>query len=236
MPTVTALELIEEGYEWIGQLGTGQQMSAEKSARGLRRLIDITEQWNITPAIPWATTEHTFALTDGTVTVGPAADIAVTPAPDYRTVSTSSAFVRYADEDYSVEWIDEGIYRGISDKSITTSQTNFYAWYDATLTVGTIRMWPLPIGGVLHLPLPVAMPTFATLTTEYDLPQGYRVALSQTLGEALSIGLTDLSPALVAAAARSRRLIERTNSSAPVLTGTNAPFSNNGGIDPYTRN
>jgi hypothetical protein len=74
----------------------------------------------------------------------------------------------------------------IPDKT-TTSDVPVFAYYEPSMTTGTLLLWPVPSAtGSLHIVTWVAVTTLAALATSIALPQGYERALSYNLAVELS--------------------------------------------------
>ena len=175
----TAQTIIDRSLRLIGAIASGASPTTAESNDGLTALNAMISSWQTEKLFVYAFVDTAFALSvgDASYTVGPAGNFALTPRPS----KIEQCFVRQSDIDYAVELIDKARWYGIPDKT-TTSDIPQYAYYEPSLTTGTLQLWPVPsVANSLHIVTWTTLAELAALSTSITLPQGYERALAYNL-------------------------------------------------------
>jgi hypothetical protein len=208
----TALDYLKRSLRLLGVYAIGEEPSADEAQDGLTALNALMGTLSNTGLI-YAKTLDTIALTasQASVTVGPTGTT-VTPRP-----------VRVLDQSYIV--LD-----GVSFplKVLTLQEYNDVAvkdsegipvgiWPQMDMPDATITFWPVPSQAMtLQLWSDKVLTSFPALNTDVTLPQGYDEAIPFMLAEVIAPEYQVAVPADVGRiAARSRRVLKRTNLQVP---------------------
>lgn len=175
----TAQSVIDRALRLIGAIASGASPTTAESNDGLTALNAMISSWQTEKLFVYAFVDTAFTMSvgDASYTVGPAGNFALTPRPS----KIEQCFVRDADIDYHVELIDKARWYGIPDKT-TTSDIPQYAYYEPSLTTGTLLVYPVPtaING-LHIVTWTVISSLASLATSIAMPPGYERALEFNL-------------------------------------------------------
>ena len=202
--------IIDRALRLIGAIASGESPTAAESNDGLVALNAMISSWQTEKLNVYAFVDTAFTLVngDGSYTVGPAGNFALTPRPS----KIESCFVRISDIDYPVELIDKDRWFGIPDKT-STSDIPMYAYYEPSLSTGTLLVWPVPnAASSLHIITWTSLSELAALATTITLPQGYERALAYNLAiEVASEYEKEVSQSVAMIAAESKAAIKRVN-------------------------
>jgi hypothetical protein len=150
--------------------------------------------------IPTGTTILSFNAGAGTVTMSAnatatpgAQQISYTVCGDFklpRPLRVTNSFTRIntggSGLDYPIEIISQERYIEIGFKAISAPWP-ICAWYNPTMPLGNIYFYQNPSGaGSLHLFTDTILTSFAALTTDVRMPQGYSRALKRNLARELA--------------------------------------------------
>lgn len=206
----TAQNLIDRAGRLIGAVASGESLTAAESADCLTALNAMLESWQTEKLTVYTFTDTAFTMSagDGSYTVGPAGNFALTPRP----TRLENVFVRSSDIDYPVEMIDRDRWMAIADKT-STSDIPIFGYYEPTLTTGTLLLWPVPNAAhSLHVVTWTGVSTLASLSTALALPQGYERALAYNLAMDIAPEFgKEPSAIVVRVAAESKADIKRAN-------------------------
>ena len=124
----------------------------------------------------YAETFETFNLTagDGTYTIG--------VGGDFNTIAPKrivSAYVTNGSIDYPLYIIDSKQYSEIPFKADDGIPECLY--YNNNYPLGTIKLYPLPIGDTLTINSEKAITSFTNLDTEFSMPAEYQMAIVYNL-------------------------------------------------------
>ena len=186
----------------------------------LSRINSMMDSWSNERLMIYQIQLTSFALTasDGTYTIGNGADFNMTRP--IRIVNP--CFTRDSDDiDIPINIIDADTYGRIVDKTLGDT-TPVYMYYDAgfsATSTGTIQLYPLPTTGLtLYLSTLQPLQTFASVTTNLLLPPGYQDAIESNYAVRASMGVTPVSPELMAFARATKAAIKTTNLTAPIMS------------------
>ena len=179
----TALQLITDALQEIGVVADGETPSADQSAHGLRALNRMLGRWSQRRLMLPSLAEVSVPL-DGSAsyTIGPtSAD--VTAARPIR-IEMARA-VDASGFEYQVAVLNQQRWNSVLDKT-TTGGPPDRVYYAATNTNGTLYVYPVASGYTLRLDCRSVVASFATLTTQLALPDGYEDAIIPSLADALA--------------------------------------------------
>ena len=206
----TAQTLIDRALRLVGSIASGESPTAQESADGLVALNNMIESWQTEKlsVYTFVDTAFTTSVGDNSYTVGPGGNFALTPRPS----KIENIFVRQSNIDYPVELVAQDRWFAIPDKT-TTSDIPVFAYYEPSMTTGTLLLWPVPsVANSLHIVTWVAVTTLAALSTSLAFPQGYERALAYNLAvEICAEYQLPLSPVVERIARDSYAAIKRAN-------------------------
>jgi hypothetical protein len=186
----TANDIIRTAMKLAGVLAVGQTPIAEDMNDCLNLLNSMLASWNQSRWLIWHLLDISYASTGAkTYTVGPSGNFNVT-RPD----RLQAAYVRqtvtaspngYFDFPLQIMQTYEE-YSEITLKSLTSWPT--VAFYDPTLTQGTLYVWPIPSSQFeIHIIVKDTLGSFPTLVTEFNLPPEYMEALYYNLAARIRV-------------------------------------------------
>lgn len=202
--------IIDRALRLIGAIASGESPTTAESNDGLVALNAMISSWQTEKLNVYAFVDTAFTLVnaDSSYTVGPAGNFAITPRPS----KIENCYVRANDIDYQVEMIDKDKWLSIPDKT-SDSDIPIYAYYEPTLTTGTLQLWPVPNTAYsLHIVTWTSLVELAALATTITLPQGYERALAYNLAiEVAPEYEKEASQSVMMIAAESKAAIKRAN-------------------------
>ena len=206
----TAQTIIDRALRLIGAIASGESPTSAESSDGLVALNAMISSWQTEKLNVFAFVDTAFTLvaSNGSYTVGPAGNFALTPRPS----KIESCFVRISNIDYPVDLIDRDRWFGIADKT-STSDIPIYAYYEPSLATGTLLVWPVPnAASSLHIITWQSLSELSALSTTITLPQGYERALAYNLAIEVAPEFgQNPSQSVVMIAAESKASIKRAN-------------------------
>ena len=206
----TAQTIIDRALRLIGAIASGESPTTAESNDGLTALNAMISSWQTERLFVYAMVDTALTLTpsDASYTVGPSGNFNLTPRPQ----KIENCFVRASNIDYPVEVIDHDRWFSIPDKA-AESDLPLYAYYEPTVTTGTLQLWPVPnTARSLHIVTWTTLSELATLGTSIVLPQGYERALAYNLAiEVASEYEKTPSNSVIAIASESKASIKRAN-------------------------
>ena len=216
----TAADIIKLALKDIGVLGEAESASAYLVADGLTTLNQMLAEWQLTGVNVFAQQDLTHAVTGATsYTIGLAtADITATPP-----ARITAAFLRVDGIDYPIIILDTfEEYNSIIQKTLSGSYPEFL-YYNQDDPKGVIYLYPQPTVGTLHLIADVDFPVYTSSADSLSIPTAYELAVRFSLGELLAFTMgAQLSKRYTAQAAKSRRMIQRSNFRMGGLNGISA--------------
>jgi hypothetical protein len=194
----------------IGAIASGESPTTAESNDGLTALNAMISSWQTEKLNVFAYVDTSFnlAAADNSYTVGPAGNFALTPRPQ----KIEQVFVTANSINYEVELIDYEKWNRIPDQT-SDSDIPVYAYYEPTLTTGTLKLWPVPnTVYALHIITWTSLAELAAVGTSVSLPQGYERALAYNLAIELAPEYgSEPSQSVVAVAMDSKASIKRAN-------------------------
>ncbi len=215
--STTAAAIGKEGLGLLGVVAPGEALKAADGDLVLTLLNRILDAWKLESLYAYATEtiEHTTVGEAATLTIGPTGDIDVTERPVRL---EDGCFYRVAGIDYRLNQVNEAEFNRIPFKAVSTlAPTDFE--YNPTFPLGRLQFYPrIPTGAAMNLIVQKRLDEFASLTTVYTLPPGYKRALVYTLGEeAGAYYEREIPPTVARNAAAARRILKRSNFTVPQL-------------------
>lgn len=180
----TAQTIIDRALRLIGVIEAGTSPTSDETADALIALNAMISSWQTERLVVYAfvDTAYTLVASIQSYTVGPSGNFALTPRPP----KIENAYVRASSIDYQVELIDKDRWLAIPDKT-SESDIPMYAYYEPSLTTGTLKVWPVPnAANSLHIITWSSVSELATAGTSISLPPGYERALAYNLAIEIS--------------------------------------------------
>lgn len=206
----SAQTIIDRALRLIGAIASGESPTTAESNDGLTALNAMISSWQTEKLNVFAYVDTSFnlAAADNSYTVGPAGNFALTPRPQ----KIEQVFVTANGINYEVELIDYEKWNRIPDQT-SDSDIPVYAYYEPTLTTGTLKLWPVPnTVYALHIITWTSLAELAAVGTSVSLPQGYERALAYNLAIELAPEYgSEPSQSVVAVAMDSKASIKRAN-------------------------
>ena len=205
----TALDLITEAAELAGILGSGETLSGNDADTCLRSLNNMIDAWNVERLALYTVQESTLSTASGSFTIGSGGSINVA-----RPVKLEDdCYFRSSGQDYPLVQMSAEQYSQLAEKSLATGWPT-HIYFDAQVPLATCYLWPQQTSAIeLHIRYAQPLTEYATLSTDYDLPPGYRKAISCNLSVELNSGKFPraIEPRRLQIAASSKRNIKRIN-------------------------
>lgn len=173
----TARQIIKRALQRNGVLTKGEEPSAGEASDGLLALNDLIGSWSNDSLLIYARLSESFPLVSGqaSYTIGSGGDFNTA-----RPLQILSAFTRIGSTDYNIEVINGVTYDEIIQKNISSSIPDVL-FYDGNNPLGTIKIYPVPTTGTLHIRTEKELTEFASLDTDVDFPPGWDRALIYNL-------------------------------------------------------
>lgn len=208
----TPSSMILTGLSLIGEKPVGGTLTAAEQSEYLSRLNMMLKSWSIegTKVFTNQTTSKALTAGVGTYTMGAAAADIIAPWPN-RIVSA------YTVDGANVSRFIPDIITTSEFDQITLKQLgNTYPealYWDNNYPVGTINLWPLPMGGLtLYIDAMQNLQSFAAITDTVTMPDGYEAAIVTNFAvHWLAPGLCEPSEALIDAAKSTLKAIKGNN-------------------------
>lgn len=196
----TARAILEDALTFgLNRLSPGEAADADTLATGLRALNSVVDEWNGVKSFLFRTllTQSAAPITTATGTLG-TTWVGIAPGDEILGATYS-----LSGHDYPMACLTMRQYHEqIVDKA-EVSEPEFWA-HDG---LATVYFYPVPNSKSITLRTRAAVSEFADIDTEYDMPAGYRSALSACVAEALAfvmLGGVPQTISIKAAAARNR--------------------------------
>ena len=175
----TVQTIINRSHRLIGVIASGETLSTDETADALTDLNAMLDGWMNDKLMAYSLQNITVPLVAGTAsyTIGASGATVTATAP----VSIESAFVRKANLDYPVTFIDQNQYNNIVAKT-SSSDIPEYLYFNGTSPNATITLYPVP-NAVNNLYLTVQTPyaPFSAATDTFAMPNGYEDAVVYNL-------------------------------------------------------
>ena len=189
----TPLDIISSAASSIGALAPGETMDSTLAQDGLTLLNDLLDVWSNDDFMVTSVNEIIWPIGGGGTdwTVGPGGTINT-----IRPLGINSAFVRVATIDYPVAVLNIEQYELIGMKQLNGPWPRAL-FYNSGTPLGTLKLWPNPSSGEIHMFNDQIFTRFATLADVVQLAPGYNMAMRWALAELMMPGYGKTNPALV---------------------------------------
>ena len=180
----TAQQVINRSLRILGVIGAGETATGDDSSDALTVLNQMLQSLSLQGLSAYRCPQETFNLVVGqsSYTVGPSGAALVTTRP----LSILDGFVRLNGIDYPVMFVDAPTYDSYAKKDVQTNLPD-RVFYDPTLTNGTFYFYPQPSqANAFYFRSWKVLESFAGLSEEVDLPQGYDRMLAYMLARELA--------------------------------------------------
>lgn len=215
----TASDVINLALKDAGIIAEGETASADISADAFTTLKNMLSMWQLSNLYVHAMVENSFSPTGAlsyTVGSGGTANFA-------RPEKIDQLFYRLNGVDYPITLLGTfQEYEAIGQKTMAGQPE--VAYYNPTVTTGTLYLYPQPSTGAVHVVSTVRLPVLATTADTITLPDEYIMPIRFSLAEILSATFnTPINPGIIRMAAQSRDAIRRNNVRVPVISGGAVP-------------
>lgn len=169
----TARQIITRAMQRNGVLTKNEALDGDEAIDGLSALNDMLSSWSNDSLLIYARLSESFPLVSGqpAYTIGAGGDFDTA-----RPLQILTAFTRIGNIDYNIGIINENTFDGIPQKNISNSIPEVM-YYDGGFPLGTIRIYPVPTVGTLHIRSEKQLTTLPTLDTDLEFPPGWERAL-----------------------------------------------------------
>lgn len=183
MPIVTFQDILTDSLTSIGQLGTGQSMSNEQGAQGLRVGNRMIQKWSIQRLMLYLVTTRTFNLVANVqdYTVGPTGTFAGA-RPTF--VESAQATIPGTTMQNPLSILKKSQWDAIADTGARTSANGIpdKIWPEYTFPNLAFHVHPIPQAVVaIKLGTWEVLQQFASLFDQLSLPPGYEEAIATNL-------------------------------------------------------
>jgi hypothetical protein len=205
----TALTLITDAMAQANLAEQGQELSADEGALGLRYLNRLMGKWSQMRLLFPVPAEYSVPLTGAqSYTIGPTGDVV-----GLRPIKLLHVHaVDVAGTAYAVHLRTQDQWDAIAIKSATGGPPD-QVYYEANNTNGRLWVYPVATGYTLKISALALLTSFASLSTDLALPEGYEAAIVPTLADELCSSYGVQTPGdVLRRAAGAVRALKRTNS------------------------
>jgi hypothetical protein len=215
--TTTALDVITDAFLMLGVYGPGDTIATIDQTTGLQVLNDMLDVWSNESLATFCILENNFPVVSGqqSYTIGPSAAQITATRPISILEDPGTVFVRDSNNiDYPMEVYPRDKWNVIGDKFVTGNIPEVL-FYDPQFPLGVINLWPIPnLGGyTVYFDSYQQLGAFATVSTAFSFPPGYKRAMGTNLAVELKPYYADgqLDPVIVKSAADTKGSIKRSN-------------------------
>ncbi len=169
----TVRDILESALRKISALGSGESMTAEEAADGLKLLNQMISSWAADGATIYTESLDTYSMVagDNTVTMGSGGDINTT-----RPVRFLGFNALFGNVSNPIAERDVTFYSGIVDKTVQGIPE--IVWPDYNYPTMTLTFWPVPLSGVtLNVYSEKPLAAFTDINDTVNLAPGYEMAL-----------------------------------------------------------
>lgn len=213
----TAQDVIQDAYEMLQVYAPGQPMNAADSFRGLAVMNDMLDSWSNENLACFAIVEQTCTFTPGkrSYTIGTTggADVPLT-RPIRLREGPGAAYVQDFNQNiYGMDVITQFQWNMRGSRN-TNSNFPDVLFYNPQFPLGILNFDPIPnIGYTAYFDSMLQLSDFAGLTTAFNLPPGYKLAVTTNLAIRLKKYFNEavVSQDLKNEAAESKRVIKISN-------------------------
>lgn len=175
----TALDIITSAMKRLGVIRKSETPTADEAVDALVSLNDMAASWSNDTLLITSRVRESFLLLGGaSYTIGTGQTLDTT-----RPINIIDAFIRTSTDgiDHPLSIINDEQY-DLNIPLKTAGEIPYLLNYNNAYPYGTIRLYPVPAGGYyLHLLSEKPLTEFSALSTNVDLPAGWRMALIDNL-------------------------------------------------------
>lgn len=187
-----ALDIINDALYSINGLAPGEPLEAVLAQQAFRMLNNMLDMWSNQDFMVVSKSEVSATISGATDwTIGPGGQINV-PRP----LNINSAFVRVSGLDYQVKVLNVEQYELIGLKQLSGPWPKA-VYYNSGSPLGTLKFWPKPSSGEIHLFVDQIFTSFVTINDTVQFPPGYVMAMQWNLAKLLMPGYGKTNPALI---------------------------------------
>lgn len=184
------LDIISGALLDIGAREAGEPVAPDDANEAFTVLNQMLDMWSNETFMTVSNAEFIATISGATDwTIGPSGQINTS----FRPLTINSAFVRVATIDYPVAVINLEQYELIGLKQLNGPWPRAL-YYNSGTPLGTIKFWPLPSAGEIHLFADQIFTRFTTINDVIQLPQGYEYAMRSNLAWLLMPSYGKASP------------------------------------------
>lgn len=224
LPTKTASDLITRAYKILGDIGTGETMTAAMADDGLVALNSMLDSFSIERLMIYEIRQDSLTWPSNTTsrTIGSGADFDV-HRPDR--VEDGTYFVDTNNIAYTVDVLrNRQVYDSIPDKTVVSSYPE-KLYYEPSTQWGTLYVYPVPNQSLtLKLNSWQPLQIFDTLTETHILPAGYSRMIEFNLAKELEPESALVLPASAHRIANQSKAAVKKNNNLPVFSQTETAF------------
>jgi hypothetical protein len=211
----TALDIIQDAMEMMGEYAPGEEINAADSSRGLTVLNDMLDSWSNESLTCYAILEQSLLLIPGQFqyTIGPGGYV---NGPRPLSIIATEGSVYAVDFSGNIYGMDVWTRAQWNQRGSRNTNSNFpdVLFYDPQFPLGILNFDPVPnIGYTVYFDSYLQIADLSSLTTPFSLPPGYKLAVTTNLAVALKPYYKDAqtNPVVAQRAMESKANIKRTN-------------------------
>ena len=210
----TASEVINLALKDAGVIAEGETPSDDIEADAFTTLKNMLAVWQVQKLYVHAMVENSFSPNGAlsyTVGTGGTANFD-------RPEKIDQLFYRLSNIDYPIRLLGTfQEYEGIAQKTLAGQPE--VAYYNPTVTTGTLYLYPQPSTGSVRVVSAARFPTLSTTASSLTFPSEYLMPIRFSLAEILSATFnTPISARIEKMAASSRSVMARNNVRIPTLS------------------
>ena len=214
----TALDVIQDSLELLGVYGPGDEISDADAERSLSTLNDMLDIWSneSLACFDWIT--QTFTMIPGKFqyTIGPSSlnpdivgqrPLRVSDAPGASYLLDTNL------NRYLMDTVDQLTWN-VQTTAVANSDLPNILFYDPQFPLGVINIWPTPSSSWTCSFLSyLQLGDFASLATAFNLPPGYKRAITTNLCLSLKpyFASAQIDPLIIKEASETKASVKRNN-------------------------
>ncbi len=214
MATVFVSTMILRSMRMTGEKARGETLDSNEQVQCLAEINAMIESWSLNPLLCYQLQQYSFSLTTSTssYTIGPGAALSTTVRPNKI---VDPCYVRDSSNmDTPLTIISPESYGSIVMKGTGTTYPT-YITYNQGLDssgFGLINVYPTPSANLtLFINTEQGVGSFASISTQVTLPQGYQRAIEANYAIESVAGIGNVSPEVAKIARESLALIKSQN-------------------------
>jgi hypothetical protein len=211
----TAKDIIQDSLELLGVYGPGDQMSAADAARSLSVLNDMIDVWSneSLACFAWHTTSFQFQPGVSQYSIGTGGTINDIRPLRVSNDAGSAYLLDVNDNRYPMDVLDQMSWNLRVTASINSDLPDTL-FYDPQFPLGLINIWPTPnLAYYCYFSSYLQLGDFASLTSAFNLPPGYKRAIVTNLALSLKPYFTgsQIDPLVIEEARQTKGSVKRNN-------------------------